>query len=72
MRGMLSGTDEVLGEVPASLLKQQHGVCPRRYFSSDLSQMRAHCLGGAARHDQRRSVVLVGADRSEDVMEVVH
>ena len=67
IRVMLSGMVELLREVPAGLIEQQHGVGTGRHRLGDFRQVQGHRVGVAARQDQAGGGASGRADRAEDV-----
>jgi hypothetical protein len=58
--------DEVGRTMPSGLLEDDDGVGTRRDVERDLVEMYAHCLAGAARHDDADSLAFGRADCTED------
>jgi len=53
--------------MPAGLIDDQRSVSAGRDLGGDFGQMEVHRLGVAARHDERRALAVLGADRAEDI-----
>lgn len=65
--GDVGRDDEVLGQVPAGLIQEKHGMRLWRHSGSDLCQVQVHGGGIAEGQDEASALALAGADGSEDV-----
>lgn len=66
-KGDVVGDVELVGRVPARLIKDQDGVSAGGDVAGDLLQMQVHGEGVALGHDQPRALTLLGTDRAENV-----
>src|SRR5216684_359395 len=66
-QGDVGGDVELVGEVPAGLIEQQHGVGARCDGARDFGQMQRHRGGVAARQDEAGGSPLGRANGAEDV-----
>jgi len=65
--GDVARHDELVREMPAGLIEEEHGMLAGRDLGGDLGQMQAHRLGMTVRQHECRALALTGADRAEDV-----
>src|SRR6266851_3666117 len=66
-QGDVVGDGELVGEVPAGLVEQQHGVGVRRHHLGDFGQVQRHRGGVAAWQDKAGGAPPGRADRAEDI-----
>ena len=66
-QGDVVGNGELVGEMPAGLIEQQHGMATRLDRLGDLRQMQRHRGGVAARQHQARRSAARRADRAEEI-----
>jgi hypothetical protein len=65
--GDVVGYHELAGEMPSSLVYQQHRETAWRHISRDRREVEVHHSGVAPGQDQADSLALLGADGAEDV-----
>ena len=59
--------DQVIGEMPSSLIDQQRAVAAGRHADGDFGQVQGHRFRIAPGQNQARGRATLGADRTEDV-----
>jgi hypothetical protein len=66
-QGDIGRDDQPRREMPAGLVKYQHGMGTRRYSSGYLGKVQRHSFGVAAGQDERRALALGRTDGAIDI-----